>query len=155
MASLLEEFIGIVNSLNERRIDYAVCGGWAMAIHGFLRATTDIDIMVLAEDFEAARQAAIENGFDIDGLPLDFDGGETQIRRISKIDEATKTLITLDLIIATEIYETAWRGRRLVKWQNGEYRVVDRPGMIIMKERAGRPKDLIDLNYLHGENDGD
>lgn len=98
MASLLEEFIGIVNSLNERRIDYAVCGGWAMAIHGFLRATTDIDIMVLAEDFEAARQAAIENSFDIDELPLDFDGGKTQIRRISKIDEATKTLITLDLL---------------------------------------------------------
>ena len=150
MASLLDEFIGIVNALNERRIDYAVCGGWAMAIHGFLRATTDIDILILAEDHEKVKAAAIERGFDIEGLPLNFDTAKTLIRRLSKIDTETKTLITLDMIFATEVYETAWRGRRLVKWNNGEYPVVDADGMIEMKERAGRPKDLIDLDFLRG-----
>ncbi|HQZ97441.1 MAG TPA: hypothetical protein PLP21_14060 [Pyrinomonadaceae bacterium] len=150
MASLLEEFIGIVNALNEQKIDYAVCGGWAMAIHGFLRATTDIDILILAEDLERVKTTAIELGFDIEGLPLNFDGGKTLIRRISKIDAETKTLITLDMILATEVYEKAWTGRRLVKWNNGEYRVVDTEGMIEMKERARRPKDLIDLEFLRG-----
>ncbi|MEQ1606094.1 MAG: hypothetical protein ABL999_14620 [Pyrinomonadaceae bacterium] len=150
MASLLEEFVRIVNALNVRKIDYAVCGGWAMAIHGFLRATTDIDILILAEDLENVKTIAIDLGFDIDGLPLNFDGGKTLIRRLSKIDSKTKTLITLDMILATEVYESAWRGRRLVKWNNGEYRVVDTQGMIDMKERARRPKDLIDLEFLRG-----
>lgn len=150
MASLLDEFIGIVNALNEREMDYAVCGGWAMAIHGFPRATTDIDILILAEDFERAKAVAVEQGFDIEGLPLNFDGGKTLIRRISKIDTETKTLITLDLIFATEVYESAWRSRLVVGWNSGEYRVVDKAGMIVMKERAGRPKDLIDLEFLRG-----
>jgi hypothetical protein len=73
-----------------------------MAIHGFPRATTDIDILILAEDFEKAKAVAIEQGFDSKGLSLDFDGGKTLIRRISKIDTDTKTLITLDLIFATK-----------------------------------------------------
>jgi len=50
MAGLLDEFVGITNGLNEHGIEYAVCGGWAMAVHGFLRATLDIDILILTED---------------------------------------------------------------------------------------------------------
>jgi hypothetical protein len=85
MASLLVEFINITEGLNKRGIEYAVCGGWAMAIHGFIRATIDIDLLILNENLEAARETAIESGFDIEGLPLDFDGGKTKIRRLSKI----------------------------------------------------------------------
>ena len=42
MLNLLTEFQNIVNSLEEEKIEYAICGGIAMAIHGFLRATVDI-----------------------------------------------------------------------------------------------------------------
>lgn len=42
MAALIDEFVGIVESLNREGIDYAVCGGWAMAIHGRLRTTISI-----------------------------------------------------------------------------------------------------------------
>lgn len=155
MARLLDEFIGVTEALNTRGIDYAVCGGWAMAIHGFLRATTDIDLIILSEDLDAVIETARSLGFDIKGLPLNFDKGETLIRRISKIDHATKELITLDLILATEKYEDVWKDRRLVKWNAGEYRVVSAAGMKVMKEAAGRPKDLIDLDYLRGLDDED
>lgn len=40
--NLLTEFQNIVNSLREEKIEYAICGGIAKAIHGFLRATVDI-----------------------------------------------------------------------------------------------------------------
>ncbi|MBK6750009.1 MAG: hypothetical protein IPG67_08370 [Acidobacteria bacterium] len=155
MARLLDEFIGITEALNTRGIDYAVCGGWAMAIHGFLRTTIDIDLIILSEDLDAVMETARSLGFDIEGLPLNFDNGETLIRRISKIDHATKELITLDLILATEKYEDVWKDRRLVKWNAGEYRVVSAAGMKVMKEAAGRPKDLIDLDYLRGLDDED
>ena len=42
MLNLLTEFQNIVNTLEEEKIEYAICGGIAMAIHGFLRATVDI-----------------------------------------------------------------------------------------------------------------
>lgn len=155
MATLLQEFVGITKALNTRGLDYAVCGGWAMAIHGFLRTTIDIDLIILSKDLDAVMETARSLGFDIEGLPLNFDKGETLIRRISKIDQATKELITLDLILATEKYAEVWRGRRLVKWMAGEYRVVSVAGMKVMKEAAGRPKDLIDLDYLRGLDDED
>lgn len=153
MAALIDEFVGIVESLNREGIDYAVCGGWAMAIHGRLRTTIDIDILILADDLDAAMKVARERGFDIEGLPLNFDGGKTQIRRISKIDKELKELITLDLLLVTPVYEAAWKTRRRTTWNQGEYRVVDVEGMIIMKELADRPKDREDLKFLRGEDE--
>ncbi|MDX6382724.1 MAG: hypothetical protein QOK48_297, partial [Blastocatellia bacterium] len=54
MATLLQEFTEFVAALNRRQLDYAVCGGWAMTIHGCPRATMDIDVMVLADDLAEA-----------------------------------------------------------------------------------------------------
>lgn len=153
MAGLLDEFIGITHRLNDRGIEYAVCGGWAMAIHGFLRATVDIDLLILTDDLERVREAAIEQGFDVDGLPLNFDNGRTKIRRISKIDRESKELITLDMILVTEVLAATWENKLRVRWNDGEYWVVSKEGLVGMKERAGRPKDLIDLDYLRGMDD--
>lgn len=154
MASLLNEFTGITQALNKLGIDYAVCGGWAMAIHGFLRATIDIDLLVMAKDIDIAFEAARSQGFDIEGLPLNFDGGKFQLRRISKIDPESKELITLDLLLVTEYLEDVWADRQRVEWNRGEYKIVSREGMIKMKKMADRPKDRIDLDFLRGETDG-
>ena len=52
MATLLDEFRSITEALNDAGIDYAICRGWAMAIHGLPRATIDIDLLILGEDLE-------------------------------------------------------------------------------------------------------
>ena len=104
MAQILDDFISITKELNQRGLEYAVCGGWAMAIHGFVRATMDIDLLILTEDLERTIAVARKKGFDIEELPLNFDGGNTQIRRISKIDPVSKELITLDLILVTGLW---------------------------------------------------
>ncbi len=150
MARLLDEFVGFIDDLNAKGIDYAVCGGWAMAIHGFLRATTDIDFLILAKDLDVCRKILAEHDFDIEGLPLDFDGGKTRIRRVSKVDSDTKTLVTVDFLLVTESTADVWKDRQKVRWDKGEYWVVSPKGMIVMKEKAGRDKDLIDLKYLRG-----
>jgi hypothetical protein len=41
MLDIYEEFLKLVEALNERAIDYALCGGMAMAVHGLPRATVD------------------------------------------------------------------------------------------------------------------
>lgn len=153
MAGLLDEFVGIVAKLNERDVEYAVCGGWAMTIHGFIRATLDIDLLILTKDLDNAIAAAKDQGFDIEGLPLNFDGGKTQIRRISKVDQKSNELITLDLLLVTEALEDVWQTRKRVLWNAGQYNVVSRQGMKKMKKMAGRAKDLIDLEYLEGLDD--
>jgi len=91
MANLIDEFIGLTETLNRKGIDYAVCGGWAMAIHGLPRATIDIDLLILADDLAEVWGAAIEKGYEVEGLPLHFADGAIEIRRISKIDKLSKT----------------------------------------------------------------
>jgi len=47
MIDLLAELRSVISSLDIAGIPYALCGGLAMAVHGFPRATVDIDILIL------------------------------------------------------------------------------------------------------------
>lgn len=150
MATLLDEFRSITEALNEARIDYAVCGGWAMAIHGLPRATMDIDILVLADDVKRIWEIAQTLGYDVEGLPLHFD---IEIRRISKIDRETKKLITLDLLLVGGNLADVWTNRERMSWKEGETWVVSRAGLIKMKKLAGREQDMLDIKRLREVSD--
>lgn len=145
MATLLEEFKLITSALNDAGIGYAVCGGWAMAIHGLPRATMDIDLLILPTDLEQVLDVARKNHFDIEGLPLHF---EMEVRRISKMDKATKQLITLDLLLVPDDKLDIWTDRELIDWKEGQTSVVSRDSLIKMKKIAGRPQDLVDIEKL-------
>ncbi|MBI3596880.1 MAG: nucleotidyltransferase [Nitrospirae bacterium] len=55
----LDDLIALCRSLNRHHVKYAVIGGFAVAHHGYLRATGDIDLLVDAsnENIEKIRQA--------------------------------------------------------------------------------------------------
>ena len=145
---LLYEYTTIVNALEEKGIEYATCGGLAMAVHGFIRATKDIDILICRDDLDAAFAVARKFGYDIEGLPLDFDCGLMQLRRLSKIDRESKSLITVDFLLVTEKTKTVWNTRERVTWGSGSAWVVSKEGLIEMKTHAGRDQDLVDIRRL-------
>ncbi len=151
MATLLDEFTNITNALNERKIDYAVCGGWAMAILGFPRATIDIDLLILADDLAEVWKIAESFGYDVEGLPLHFHEGKIEIRRISKIDKETKLLITIDFLLVTDALKEVWENRKLFKWNRGNVFAVSKEGLIFMKEVSGRLQDLADIERIENE----
>ena len=43
---LLEELTKLLSKLKKEKIDFALCGGLAMAVYAFPRATLYIDIMI-------------------------------------------------------------------------------------------------------------
>lgn len=151
MPTLLDEFANITNALNERKIDYAVCGGWAMAILGFPRATIDIDLLILSDDLDEAWQIAQSFGYDVEGLPLHFHDGKIEIRRISKIDKETKSLITIDFLLVTDALREVWENRKAFKWIRGTVFCVSREGLIFLKKISGRLLDLADIERLENE----
>ena len=146
MTTLLGEFKAITAALNQAGIEYAVCGGWAMAIHGLPRATIDIDLMILSSDLSEALKTAQNLGYDVEGSPLHF--GEIEIRRISKIDKETKRLFTIDFLLVTQSMETIWSDRKLIVWEEGETWVVSKEGLIELKKISGREQDLLDIKKL-------
>lgn len=130
---ILGEYNEFVRKLEAAGIEYATCGGLAMAVHGYVRATKDLDFLIRSEDLGKAFEVARSLGFDIEGLPLEFDGGSFQLRRISKINTETKSLITVDFILVTEKIEDVWEDREHLDWDSGSAWVVSRRGLIKMK----------------------
>ncbi len=148
MASLLVEFVNFTETLNRSNIDYAICGGWAMAIHGLPRATIDIDLLILSENLSDVWKIAQNLGYDVEGLPLHFHDGVIEIRRISKIDKESKRLFTLDFLLVTEGLKEIWENRELIEWEDGETWTVSRDGLIELKTISGREQDLLDIKKL-------
>src|SRR5437588_9318536 len=109
-----------------------------MTIHGFPRATVDIDVMVLADDLAAAWRVAEDLGYNVEGRPLHFHDGAIDIRRISKCDAPTKVLFTIDFLLVTEATQNIWRDREDVEWEDGTISTVSREGLIQLKRLSGR-----------------
>lgn len=150
MATLLDELSNIISALNENEIEYAVCGGLALTIHGFPRATFDIDVLIRPESLEKAYEIAAQFEYDIRGLDMSFKESAVEIRRVSKIDEDGEVL-PLDFLLVTPEVEDVWETREKLIWQDKILWIVSRTGLIKMKELAGRDKDLIDIGRLKDE----
>ena len=59
---LLVELANIIRAFNEDEIDYALCGGLALAVYAKPRATLDIDIMVHPDFLDKVKQKAEKLG---------------------------------------------------------------------------------------------
>jgi hypothetical protein len=150
MATLLKELLEITSDLEKNGIEYAICGGLAMAIHGFARATMDIDVLIQPENLEKAYQVAANKGFDIKGLDISFKERAVEIRRVSKIDDDGEVL-SLDLLLVTPYVEDVWESREQVILSENQLFVVSREGLIKMKTLANRPQDLADIERLQND----
>jgi hypothetical protein len=152
MADLIQELQALTTSFEENEIEYAVCGGLALTILGFPRATFDIDVLIRDESLETVMAIAKGFGFDIRGLDLSFKEPAVEIRRVSKIDDEREVL-SLDLLLVTPAVEDVWSDRITVEWLGRPMSIVSREGLIKMKVLSGRDKDLIDINRLRNEED--
>jgi len=150
MATLLDELSQLISALDENEIEYAVCGGLALTIHGFPRATFDIDILIRPESLENIYKIAARYGYDIRGLDMSFKERAVEIRRVSKIDDDGEVL-SLDLLLVTPKVEDVWETKEKFIWQDRELWIVSRDGLIKMKILAGRAKDLIDIDRIENE----
>src|SRR5207249_807005 len=72
MLDLEGELDAVIAGLERTGVEYAVCGGLAMAIHGKPRATIDIDLLIQSGDEERVYGAVEPLGFRIKAKPMDF-----------------------------------------------------------------------------------
>ena len=142
---LLAEFQRVVSALEAHGIDYALCGGLAVAVHGAPRATRDIDLLVQERDVDAILTAVRPLGFRFQAHPMNFPDG-MRIRRVTRIDG--RELLTLDLLLVGPATELAWASRSQVTTAGGPVRVISRDALIGMKVAAGRTQDLADVQRL-------
>ena len=75
MIDIVNELRDLVAKFDEQGIEYALCGGMAMGVHGFLRATMDIDFLVPADSLDAVMTIVTKLGYTIRGKDLSFKNG--------------------------------------------------------------------------------
>ena len=146
---LQDELFRIVDAMRADRIEYALCGGIAVIVHGYPRATRDIDILVQETDLDAVLAAVKPLGFDLESGWIPFDTGKPTERKVFRISRASgEDLLTLDLIVVGPFLADVWDQRQEFEVGDRRLTVISRDGLAKMKRAAGRPQDLADLSQL-------
>ena len=142
--ALFDELISLLTDLEQLGASYALAGGLALAAHGVVRATEDIDLLVPEAELAVVESTARARGFVV-ATDLRFASGLC-IRRLTKID--ADAVLVLDLLLVDATSEVAWRDRRKLSVAGSEITVVSRAGLEAMKLAAGRDQDLVDVRRL-------
>lgn len=134
----------LLKSLNEHKVKFLIIGAAAFPVHGYSRATLDIDIFIekTKKNAEKTLKALKFFGYDI--------------ADISANDLLTKKILIRQYILETDIhpfvkgvtFEGIWERR--VKARIGKQTVffASLNDLIKMKRAAGRKKDKEDLRVL-------
>ena len=80
----------VTDRLREEKIPYAILGGMAIALHGYLRATSDVDLLTTKEGLEKIHAKLVGRGF----VPA-FPGARKRLRD-------TETSVKIDIITSGE-----------------------------------------------------
>jgi hypothetical protein len=148
MLDITVELRTLVARLDEKNIDYALCGGMAMAVHLLPRFTIDIDLLIQEESLPKAINVAETMGYDIRGKDLSFANGAVEIRRLSKIDPDAGDMMTIDFLLVTPETREAWNSRFDSDWEGGRLSVVSADGLIALKRLRNSGQDLDDIKAL-------
>jgi len=150
----------ILQSLSDAQVQYVLVGGLAVQLHGFLRSTFDVDLVLAMNDENLARFIDIANRFgllpvipvSIDSLRnakqidqwhrekgmLAFALREPQVGG-SVVDVLVRPEVSFDRLIANAVMGELF-GRRVP--------IASIDDLIAMKHIANRPKDQLDIAAL-------
>lgn len=148
MFDITDELRALVAALEKQGVDYALCGGMALAVHGRLRATIDIDLLILSSSQDDVLAIARSLGYNVRGKDLSFANGAIEIRRVSKIDPDDGELLSLDLLLVTPKILEMWESRMKAEWEGKKLWVVSASGLIALKQLRGSTQDLADIQEL-------
>jgi hypothetical protein len=139
----LQEFLRL---LSQHQVEFALCGGHAVAYHGYSRLTMDVDLLILPGEENARRL----------GLALaDFGFGEAGIPLSAFTREGTAVSLgvqpnQIDLLTSMSSQPTAEVIHNSVPalFVGVPIRIVAKADLLRAKRESGRPKDLADLHEL-------
>jgi hypothetical protein len=147
MATLLPaDFSEFLKLLNAHRVEYLVVGGWAVGVHGYPRATADIEIWV---PMRPATAGALESalrafGFDVPQLSAAVFMKPDQIVRLGTPPMRIEVLTTISGVEFDDCYQ-----RGVTTTLGGvQTRVIGLDDLKRNKRASGRHNDLADLEHL-------
>lgn len=152
-------FLEILTRLHDSRVSFVIVGGVAAALHGGSRVTFDLDVVPSLDPVSWA--AAIDLLWSLGARPRIPEPVERvrdveQVRRwreekgmLALNFRTTDGSVELDLIVSESDHFEELRARaNVVTVESRSFHVACIDDLIAMKERAGRPQDLLDIAQL-------
>jgi predicted nucleotidyltransferase len=145
---LNKDYKEMLQCLSDADVKFLLVGAYALAVHGFPRATKDIDVFVWAnpgnaaslfkalERFGAPVKDLSAGDFAKEGTVLQIGAGPRRIDILTCIDGVT--------------FESAYARRTTVRLEGLDVPVISREDLIANKRASGRTQDLADIERLTG-----
>ena len=134
----------LLKSLKGHKVKFVIIGATAFPVHGYSRATLDIDIFIKPERSNAEKTlVALKNfGYDVKDVTVD--------------ELLTKKILIRQYLVETDIhpyvkgvsFNKVWKNKVKSKFGDTFAWFASLDDLIKMKKAAGRPKDIEDLKYL-------
>lgn len=140
------DFNEFLRLLNAHEIEYLLVGGFAVALHGYVRTTADLDVWVSRRRQNAERlvECLGEFGFDLPELTAEvFEHPE----RVVRMGVAPVRIEILTDIDGVDFDECSARAEMHTIGVDS-VRVISLADLKRNKKASGRPKDLDDLAHL-------
>jgi len=141
---LYDELGKIVDVFEAESLDYAICGGIAVAFHGYPRFTRDIDLMARQVDIDRVMSLLDTIGFSEQSGRIPFELHD--LYRTSKSEETD--ILRADVIAISSALQEVWDDRNVFDWDGRRLRVVSAEGFAKLTQLAGWDQDLLDCKDL-------
>lgn len=150
----------IFAALNAAHVDYVVVGGLAVILHGYLRATADLDLAIGLSPDNAKRGMDALGSIGLQPrLPVSLDDFADAGKRadwlrnrnmlVFPLWDPANPIRSVDVFIDEPVAFGDLLADAVIKDLQGlNVRIASIPHLIEMKRRAGRPRDLDDIDKL-------
>lgn len=140
------DFRDLLAAFTARGVEFLVVGAHALAAHGLIRATKDLDVWVRPEPRNAARvlDALVDFGAPLHDLTAE------DLSRPGLIFQIGVAPIRIDVITSIDGvgFEQAWSERVTATFADQPVHVLSRQHLLINKRASGRDQDLVDAKWL-------
>ena len=143
------DFAEMLAALSAAGADYLIVGAHALAVHGYPRATGDLDIWVRPTPENAQRVWAALVAFRAPLTEIHLD----DLARPDVVFQIGVVPCRIDILTSVSgvEFETAWTQRVVREVEGTPLPFIGRDDLIANKRACGRPRDLADLAWLEGE----
>ena len=143
------DFRDLLAAFNAHGVEYLVVGAHALAAHGHVRATKDLDVWVRPDAANAKRVIDAIRAF---GAPL-HDLSESDLSTPGVVFQIGVPPLRIDVLTAIDgvTFEEAWPARMRAELADLAVTVLSKQHTIQNKRAAGRTQDLADIERLEGK----
>lgn len=144
----------VCKAFDSAKISYAIVGGYAVALHGAIRGTVDVDIAIhwTLKNLEETEKALMKLGL-ISLIPINsnnlFHFREEYLNQKNLIAwnfyDPNNPANQVDIIIN---YDLKGASTKTFSTSAGKIRVLSRKDLIAMKKASTRPQDIEDVKAL-------